>query len=193
MNLANVQAEVIVSREAQVIINNLKASVRNSPTGVAFVSLKGYTSSTSGEVADHLINIGVSYAKAGEKDIKDLENADLTKLSNDQFSVILLEEARTALINSIVAPSKSYSNAQKDAYTHICEGMKVHNETGSVVIFGHAVRKTVIVKGEYKTVNSRPLTLAKNYLSKELNLRRDKYRNFTVTSLEGIKLNGQEF
>jgi len=193
MNIHEAKAEVKVNHVAEALISNLKAAIRKSPTGVSFVSLKNYESTTSGEVADITINVGVSYFKAGEKDVKTLENTDLTKLSTDEFSVVDLEIARTALINSILKPSKNHSNAQKDAYTIICEGLKVHNKEQEIHIFAQAVSKNVIVKGEYKTVYSRHATLVKNYLTKQLDLRRAKFRNYKLSNLQGLKVNGVQF
>ena len=50
-------------------------------------------------------------------------------------------------------------------------------------------RKTVIVAGTYKTVNSRAKTIAKNDIKK--NLKSDKYRTFVIKNLSGtLKING---
>ena len=155
---------VSVSVEAANVIANLSALLAKSPTGVSFVSIKGYTNSY-GEVANNLVNVGASYENAKAKDVATLQAMDVTSMGGD---TILLEKARVELINSFLNPNENRSNGQKDAYTHICKGIKVHNETGAVYIFGLREQKKVIIEGTYPVVNSRPLTLAKNQLKKGL-------------------------
>jgi hypothetical protein len=92
-----------------------------------------------------------------------------------------LEEARKSLIGSLIAPSKAQSEAQKNAYTIISNGLKVHNESGELYVFGFSVSKKVIVEGTYKKVNSRELTLAKKFIQKEC-MKSTQYRQYKVTT-----------
>lgn len=170
------------------IVKNLQTTLQTSPTGVSFVGVTGYTNS-KGEVSNVLLNVGASLANAKAKDIETLQGLKVSSLETD-FETDLLEQARLALIASLKKPSKARSEGQKDAYTHLGNGLKVHNETNEIYIFGLVYSKTVIKKGEYKKVNSRPLTLAKNYLRKKF-MRSTKYRQYKLTQVEGFKLNGQ--
>jgi hypothetical protein len=45
-------------------------------------------------------------------------------------------------------------------------------------VFGQAISKVVLVKGEYKKVNSAPKTLGKQAITKHLDLRAGKYQGF---------------
>lgn len=178
---------ILITSKALQVINKLETAIANSPTGVSFLSIKGYTAKGTGEVSDVLINLGVKYDRAIQKDIKKLETFDILRFTKS--SKINLEIARTKLINSFVKPNEVRSQAQKDAYTHIGNtGLKVHNETGELFIYGFLRRKTVLVKGEYKTVKSNDITLAQNELKSYLLT--SKFRQYTVSNIEAIKANG---
>ena len=69
--------------------------------------------------------------------------------------------------------------------------MKLHKDTGALHIFGMAVQKKVIVAGEpQKPVNSAPKTIAKNSITKALNLRAGKFRTFIVENVEAVNMSG---
>lgn len=169
------------------VIKALQATIAKSPNGVSFIVINGYLNS-SNEVSNNLLNIGASLANAKNKDIETLKNCDITKLS---FSVdmptVLI--AQTELINSLIKPDQNRSEGQVNAYTHICTGLEVHNQTGALYIFGFRENKTVITKGEYKTVKSQNKTIAKNELKKQLNLRTNKFKMFTLNNISNMKLN----
>lgn len=168
------------------VISKLTTVLAKSPTGVSFVSVKGYTNSY-GEKSHNLVNVGASLTNAKLKDIETLKSLDVTTLGGDS---ILLEKARVELINSFVSPNENRSNGQIDAYTIIAKGIKVHNETGDIYIFGLRAIKTVIEQGVYPIVNSRPLTIAKNQLKKDL--KSSKFTQYKIGSITTIKLNGEE-
>jgi len=135
------------------------------------------------------VNIGASYENAKNKDIETLKNADILTIQTVSDK-ITLEKARQELIASLIKPNENRSNGQIDAYTPICKGLKVHNETGEIYVYGYGENKKIIVEGTYPKVNSRALTIAKNELKKALNLRTNKYKNFKVTNISNMKLNG---
>lgn len=182
----NAKVIILVSTGAEKIINSVKAAIRNSPTGVSFVSIKGYENS-KGEISNNRINVGMDYEKCKTLDIATLENLDLTTVKT-KTDLITLEKARTELINAFISPNKNMSNAQADAYTHLCKGVKCHNETGELYIYGYREHKEVLVKGEYPVVNSKPLTIAKDELRKLL--RTGKFTNFKVSNISNMRLNG---
>lgn len=168
------------------VINNLTNALSKSPTGVSFVSIKGYTNSY-GEVSNNVVNVGASLTNAKTKDIETLQSLDVTALGGDS---ILLEKARVELINSFIKPNENRSNGQIDAYTIVAKGIKVHNESGEIYVFGLRNSKSVVAEGIYPIVNSRPLTLAKNSLKK--NLKSSKFTQFKLSATSVIKANGEE-
>ena len=169
--------ELQVSTKALAVINLINKAIGAGMTGVSFVSIRNYTNS-NGEVANHLINVGASYANAKKADIEFLESINLSAY-DFKSDKSLLEQARLELIAAFHNPSETRSNGQKDAYTGILDGLKVHNESGKVYIYGYRERKTVQIEGTYPSVNSKPLTIAKNELRKLL-----KTGKFTQYALE---------
>lgn len=180
-----------VSPKALAVITNVKQAVEKSITGVSFMSVNNYTNK-SGETANHLINIGIKYESAKKKDIALLNELDIKKAIKEHgftSSIELLEQAKKDLMVGFIKPDAARSQGQKDAYTVLFEGVKVHNETGILYIYGYREKKTVIKEGEYKTVNSAPLTIAKNELKKLL--KTNKFVNFALEVGNTLKLNGE--
>ena len=178
---------VVVSPKAAKVINMAKAAVDKSPTGVSFVSIKGYTNQ-QGEVADHVFNIGADYMKAKEADIKFLQELDLTK-GQWKSDMVTMAKAKAELIQSLTKPDETRSQAQADAYTHICKGVKVHNQSGCLYVYGNRVNKVIHKQGEYKSINSRPLTIAKDELRKLL--KTGKFRQFIVAECDSFRANSE--
>lgn len=159
--------------------------------GCTFVRIKDYTNA-QGEVQDVTINVGVSYENAKAKDIETLKTLDVSALNHNYEGIdnILLEEAREELLAAAIKPNKAMSNGQKDAYTHLVKGIKVHNETKELYVYGTKVNGTKVVKteGEYKEDTRRPLTIAKDIIRKEL--RTPNYRQYKVSELKAVNANG---
>ena len=176
-----------VSQKALSVINLVKNAVSNSITGVSFFSIKNYTNS-SNEVANVLINVGINYEKSKEQDLAFLENLKYTdhefKCNKADFDV-----ARLELIVSMIKPNENRSNGQKDAYTPIFSGVKVHNETGVLYIYGYRVSKKVLVEGEYKEVKSSPKTLAKKEIQKLL--KTGKFAQYAIEVGNTLKAQGE--
>lgn len=176
-----------VSIKALAVINLIKGAVSKSITGVSFVSIKNYTNSNN-EVSNNLINVGIDYEKAKQKDIEFLENI---KLSDYAFksNTVELELAKAELIAAFIKPNENRSNGQIDAYTTIFSGVKVHNETGVLYVYGYRENKTVLIEGVYPKVNSSAKTIAKNELRKLL--KTGKFTQFAIEVGNTIKGNGQ--
>lgn len=183
------EQQFAISAVALTIIGQIKKAIEKSPTGVSFINIKNYTSKSTGEVSDHLINIGVSYENQKAKDIKFLENMLPLKMKW-KSSLPLIVEAQVKIRESLLRPNETMSNAQQDAYTPLAKGIKYHNETGALYIYGYGVKKTVIVPGEYKHTNHRPLTIAQNEIKKYL--RTEKFRNFALSVGNVLVINGCE-
>jgi hypothetical protein len=167
------------------LIIALKKAVNNSPTKVSFISIKGYKNKF-GEEANHLINVGISYQKAKQKDIEFLKQLDINSFES-KLDKALLEQARTELINSFIAPEKARSEGQINAYTQIIEGVKVHNDTGVIYIYGYRERKEILTEGTYPIVNSKPLTIAKNELRKKLST--GKFTQYSLDEISSVRAN----
>lgn len=183
------QQAIGISQKALNTIKLVKNAIQKSPTGVSFFSIKNYTNKF-GEVSNQLINVGINYGKSKEQDIETLRKADLTQMSF-KSPITLIEKARTTLIEAFIKPDENRSNGQIDAYTQITPGVKVHNETGLMYIWGYRVNKTVITPGVYPVVNSKPDTIAKNELKKALDLKTEKFVNFSLELGNTLKANGE--
>lgn len=178
---------ISIDPKVRKVIETLKQATDKSVTGVSFVSIRNYTNK-SGETSNNLINIGASYDRAKKRDIEFLENLDASA-HDFKSTPDLIEEARIALIAAFLKPDQNRSKGQTDAYTQIVPGLKVHNETGYLYVYGYREQKTVLKAGEYKAVKSAPLTIAKNELRKLL-----KTGKFTQYSLEignEVRANGE--
>jgi hypothetical protein len=171
--------------------------------GCQFIGIQGYTAKTSGEVANHTVNIGLSVSVAKQKDLDLLQSADaetvaenlsLTENIAEEICKTALNELRTSALRNVGEFSQrtNQSKGQTDAYiTHSdYPSIKIHKDTMEVHIFGMSVQKKVIQAGEYKKVNSAPKTIAKKLITKELGLRAGKYRNFVVGHIDRIKIQG---
>jgi Ni,Fe-hydrogenase maturation factor len=180
--------EIEVSEAAQLVINLAKAAIEKSPTGVSFVSIRNYTNQY-GEVSNQTINLGESYEKAKLRDIELLEKLDITKAEYGfKSSVLMLEKARVELIEAFIKPNENRSKGQTEAYTNICKGIRVHNQTGLLYLYGYRINKTVLQSGTYPTKNSKELTIAKDELRKLL--KTGKFVNFSLEVGNTLKMAG---
>lgn len=180
------ETKVIVSDKATNVIALVSGAIKSSPTGVSFFSIRNYTNSY-GEVANHLINVGIKYQNAVAKDIEYLRNLDVTTMTWDSPMVEIFK-AKEALIKAFETPSENRSKGQKNAYTHIVEGVKVHNETGMLYIYGYRQSKLVITEGVYPNVISKPETIAKNEIRKLL--KTNKFVNYSIEVGNQLRANG---
>ena len=177
----------IVTDIASKVIESLKAAIAKSPTGVSMVSIRGYQNS-HGEISNNKVNIGASLERAKAKDIISLRGIDLTQFRGIDLEV--LEEARVSLISSFESPSENRSKAQIEAYTIITRGVKVHNVTGEIYVYGLRIEKTVVIEGTYPEVKSKPLTIAKNKIRKTL--KSTKFTQYKISSISEIRVSGEE-
>lgn len=91
------------------------------------------------------------------------------RLSNPETKAKLLAENDTTIVRS---------QAQKDAYTHVAKGIKVHNETNEIHVFGLCVKKTILEPIEYKETKSKELTIVQNKIKKLCDFKQNKYKTF---------------
>jgi hypothetical protein len=176
---------IVISDKATKVIITLKKAINNSPNGISFVSINNYTNSAN-EVSNNLLNIGIKYSNQKAKDIEFLKDLNIYEM-NFNSSLIDIEKARIQLIESFIKPNENRSQGQIETYTHICEGLKIHNETGLLYVFGYRLTKTILSEGEYKEVKSSALTIAKNELRKLL--KTSKYKQFQIEVGNTLKAN----
>lgn len=162
--------------------------------GVSFVSIRGYSSdkSENSEVADVIINVGASYENMKVADLATLQGADSKALVTDNFGLALIEQAIAEKIQSIVKPSEARSSGQTEAYVALNKAgtIKLCKATRSILISGSVIKKTVLKAGVFKSVNSKPLTLAKKHIEKVLDLKLAKLRYYKLANIGKVKVNG---
>lgn len=162
--------------------------------GARFASFV-YRAKESGELARHTVILGASKEAMYRKDAETLRAA-LPSLAG------LPKDAGEALLASI-ENSLAKGIGNNDAYTHGPEqgdtwlhlsnlpDVKISKNDGSVHLVAPRVSKTVIEAGTFKEVKSRPLTLAKKMLKRELELRADTFRQFDLYNITTAKMNGE--
>ena len=182
-------------------MKNFNAFKNLNNNGARLISINNYEAKTSGEIANHLINTGADIMNAKKGDLKRIQNAkesdlmavaDKGKIALDVVRLALSEMLESALKNTSenFEERTNQSKGQTNNYVFIAPAVKLDPETETLYIFGQAIRKNVIKKGEYKEVKSAPKTIAKNMLKKQLGLRTDKFRNFIVAHVKDVTLNG---
>lgn len=179
------------------IINGLVAKIVAmfaQLNGTSLVGIREYESKSSGEVASYVVNANFSYGEAKKRDMAKLAKATkddllaIAKKAKVDFKVV--EDA----IVEMQTTNKKRSEAQKDAYIHITNAIKLCKETNLLHIYAMKVWKSEpIVEGVFKEVNSRPKTIAKNVAKSYFNLSTAKYRNFIVhpDMLSEVAINGE--
>lgn len=141
------------------------ATLRPSST---FLSLRGYRSAESGELADYQIAFHMSYASALRRSIEAVE----AHVPEDALHATAKEEV-LASYRASLAKIEAGEEPVGDAYDRVTsadgshvKGIKIHRESGKLHLFGLLVRKTVREPGTFKASNKRPLTEAKDALRK---------------------------
>lgn len=170
--------------------------------GAKFISINGYESVATKEIANHIVNVNISVYNAKLADFERLEQCkeiDLLKISIS--SGIAIDICKTALNELLISSAKNLSENKEDRtaqskgqtnnYIFITPAIRLHKDTMNIHIFGQTIKKIVLVKGNYKIVKSNDKTLAKNAIKKYLELRSDKFRDFLVGNINNIKIDGE--
>ena len=169
---------------------NLKAEIiAKTIKGTSFVGVRNYTNS-KGEISNQTFLVGADYGKAKNADIETVRNFNISPLISEQLSETLLIEAKNAILKGLEKPSTSHSEAQANTYETLTTGLKRHIDNDTIHLVGFAISKTVIEPGTYKHVNSRPLTIAKKQLTKAMDLKTSKYRNFKLGNANELIMKG---
>ena len=175
----------------------------------------------NGEITKRLVNIGVSYKRALEKDLEFLSTLRFDDILKEQARIELLKSVVMSLqknnkdeqeekselseerINQIITEHsliftekekeshKIKSDAQIETYINICTGLKYHNEKRMLYIFGTSVKKTVIELAETQKTDTRK-PLTKAKDAIRSEMKSSKYRLFMIDNLESnYKINGE--
>lgn len=153
-----------------------------------FLTLKGYRNG-AGEVSDFSIAFHIDYRQALRKSIEIVDEMKLTtpleKLARDE----LIESFNKSLVKMEDTPLEE----MEDGYTRFFDeegnhikGVKLHNATDTLHLYGLVVHKRVRVPGVYPVVNSRKLTIAKDKLRYLTPV--GKFRQFRITPYQVDKI-----
>ena len=170
-------------------------------SGAKFIALNGYFAKTSGEISDRIINVNISVENAKVNDLQTLQSVTDNQLSTFALqSGIALDQFKTALSEMLTSATRNLSDdrtaqsiGQTEAYIQITPAIRFHKDSAKFHILGQSIAKKVLVAGTYKHVNSSQKTLAKNYLTENLNLRAGKIRTFIVDNIDTVKISGETF
>jgi ribosomal protein L9 len=166
------------------------ASLRPSST---FLALKGYRNSY-GEVADYNISFHISYTKLLERSLDVLANRKPTTSIERRAKSELTKSFNDSLERAVATPIEE----REDGYTHFVDldtgnyikGVKLHDASNTLHIYGLVNSKQIIEQGKYPKVNKRQLTIAKDKLRKLCPVSR--FRQFVISpeKVERISVQG---
>lgn len=153
------------------------AKLRTSST---FLTLRGYRNSSS-EVADYSIVFHMSYENALKRSLLALE----TVVPADDLEAVAKRELIEGYTNSLKKLETQPLEEREDGYTRFqdddgqyIKGIKLHDESDTLHIYGLLNAKRVIIPGQYKKKNKRALTVAKDKLRKLCPV--NKFRQFKI-------------
>lgn len=146
-----------------------------------FLTLKGYTNE-HGEKATYQIVFHMSYSNALQRS---LETLHAIEPEND-LEVQAKQELMASFQNSLNNNQTNPIEEREDGYTHftgdagkIIKGVKLHDATATLHLYGLVVNKKVLVPGVYPKKNQRPLTIAKEKLRRKTSI--GNFRQFKLT------------
>ena len=171
--------------------------------GANFIKITDYNSTQSDntEVADHTVNIGISYANMSNKDSLTLNDLQIDTICEVLQSNVMNHNYSKYDLSKFHNPEKPYleifdilpatliemkQDDQKPA-DRINNNIKLNpvlwfnTNTENLLIFGKSVSKNTKVMGEFKKVKSAPKTVAKNII-REI-LRKDDLRTFAISNV----------
>jgi hypothetical protein len=159
--------------------------------GAKFVGLT-YTSKKHGETARYTLLVGADYRKQVEASLLECQlrakNAQGIELEAIKALIESFEESLKAMDEN--REHKDYTKAGQ--YVTIGNGIKVNLNDMSCEIQGLQTARKVLVEGVYPKVNSKPLTIAKNKVRKELPVGRFKTLALDLGNIHDVRLNGEE-
>lgn len=171
-------------------IESLKNAIAQSKAGFASFT---YRSKGDGSVSRFTVNLGFKYLNL----LKKSESELCTKIDLGEFQGESLAAAHEVLASLQKSIDAHESGQQNEDYTRkgnmipLGNGLSM-NQDGTVQVFGLVQSKTIIQAGEpRKEVKSKPITILKNQIKKELPI--SKFREFALDagSILSAKVNGE--
>jgi hypothetical protein len=158
-----------------------------------FVTIHGYKSKESGEVADYSVVFGFNYSNAVKKSIKIIE--ETPTIVCDLFSEEISLKSKNDILLSLqetLSRGVGYNSAytKQDYYEHILPGIKYSSQSDTLYMDCLKIHKRVIEKGVFKKVNSKPLTIAKNQYRSMLPISKIREFRLTEDSFKYLSLGG---
>lgn len=152
-----------------------------------------YTAKESGETAKYLVNLNAKTENLYRRDLvklveiaKSLPKAD--KLHRDACAKVILSRRKS--LREGIGQREDYTC--RDTYESIegLPGVKVHKETGVLYVMGLRVAREVIVPGVHKVVKSKPETLARKAIERQIGS--ESIRQFILKGITTARLAGEE-
>jgi len=145
-----------------------------------FLSLIGYRNEAS-EIADYNIVFHMSYENALRRSLAVLENV----IPDGDYESIALRELSVSYQTSLNKIALTPIEEIEDGYTRFFDennkyikGVKLHTATGALHLYGLVNLKRVLMPGQYKRTNRRPLTIAKDKFRRLCPV--NKFRQFKI-------------
>jgi hypothetical protein len=164
-------------------------------TTPSFVSLRGYTSSASGEVADHRLNVGLNYAAAQKADVLDYEAALANGTFKDEPALLAACQALYEAAKKNLDPETRSNQSQgaRDSRETVGDDSPVfyNTTTGELFLQGYSQGKKVHVAGTHKATKKRPETIAKDEVKKRLGIRQASWRSYKISGIRAVRAKGQ--
>lgn len=152
-----------------------------------------YTSKSSGERARYRVQVNVNYGACLERSKLELEILKPTLSGLDLEACEALEASIRKSLEANAKGEQSEDFTKRGIYAKI-DGtpLQVNLNDGTFELSGLVLSKTIEVPGFFKTVNSKPLTIAKNKIEKTLP--KGKWRTFTLDkeAFESARICGEE-
>lgn len=179
-------------------MKNLIEKLNEIGNRAQFASLT-YTAKESGETARHTLILGASYCAMIEKAKLALELTPESELITLGIAPEIATQAKCEMLASFAKTLATTGKGMKnDTYTNAdtyiptaVPGIKYNVNSGELALFGLALSKAVITPGVYKTVNSKPLTIAKRKIEKHVRTLSPKTFIVKAESFEAMRLNGE--
>lgn len=173
-------------------IVDLSNSISRMTNGCRFVSFT-YKSKESGELARHTLLVGFSYHGLIERSVAELTNI-LPTLTGDRL--LAANEIMASLRKTLAAHEAGQQNedyTKRGMYSPVRNGVNINLNDNSIQVFGLVQSKTVLEKGTYKVVNSKPMTILKNEIRQMLSISRFREYALDVNVILSGKTNGETF
>lgn len=143
-------------------MNNIRAIIKMAEENNGFISIKGYVSKSSGQVADFIVQpLGdQGYIKKVKQALEQAKQLVKPKdFSQETWDVALAEKIAS------YEKTLGEGHGRKDSFSKEKKGFYGHDDNDAVYIRNVVkVSKKVHVEGEFKKVNSRPKTIVKKWI-----------------------------